>query len=51
MYQGDNLAMDSVRPSHELHQEKLPVSGHEVLDLAIDKDDLLNGPEIVHTRF
>ena len=43
--------MGSVRPSHESHQEKLLVSGHEALHLAIDKDDLLNGPEIVHTRF
>ena len=43
--------MDSVRPSHESLQKKLLVSGYEVLHLAIDKDDLLNGPEIVHTRF
>ena len=51
MYQGDNLVLGSVRPSHELLQEKLPFSGYEVLHLAIDKDDLQNGREIGHTRF
>ena len=35
MYQGDNLAVDSVRPSHESLQEKLLV--------VIDKDALLKG--------
>jgi hypothetical protein len=51
VYQGDNLAVGSVRRSHESLQEKLLVSGHEVLHLAINKDDLLNGTEIAHTRF
>ena len=51
MYQGDNMVVGSVRPSHESLQEKLLFSAHEVLHLAIDKDDLLNGSEIVHTRF
>ena len=42
----------SVRPSHESLQEKLLVSaGYEVLHWVIVKDALLNGPEIVHTRF
>jgi hypothetical protein len=43
--------MGSVRQSHELHQEKRLDSGYEVLHLVIDKDVLLNGSEIVHTRF
>ena len=46
MYQDDNLAAGNVRPSHESHQEKPPVSGYEVLHLVIDKDDHLNGPEL-----
>ena len=51
-YQGDNLAAGSVRPSHESLQEKLLVSArYEVLHWVIDKDALLNGPEVVHTRF
>ena len=43
--------MGSVRPSRESLQEKLLVSGYEVLHWVIDKDALLKGPEIVHTRF
>ena len=48
-YQGDNLPEGSVRQSHESLQGKLLVSGYEVLYWVIDKDALLNGPEIVHT--
>ena len=43
--------MGSVQPSHELLQEKLLISGYGVLHWVIDKDTLLNGLEIVHTRF
>ena len=46
-YQDDNLAAGSVRPSHESLQEKLLVSGHEVLHV-IDKDAYLKGREIVY---
>ena len=49
VYQGDNLGEGSVRPSHESLQERLLVSGCEVLHWVIDKDAFLNGPEIVHT--
>ena len=49
-YQGDNLAVGSVRQSHESLLEKLPVSeGYEVLYWVIYKDPLLNGHEIMHT--
>ena len=41
-YQGDNLAAVGVRPSHEWLQEKLRVSGYEVLHWVIDKDAILN---------
>ena len=50
-YQGDNLAMGSVPQNHESLQEKLLVSGFEVLYWAIDNDTLLSGTEIVHTIF
>ena len=44
------MAAGSVRPSYESLQEKLLVSaGYKILHLIIDKDALLNGPEIVHT--
>ena len=36
------MAPENVRLSHEALQEKLLVSGHEVLHLVIDKDALLN---------
>ena len=39
----------TVRTSYESLQERLLVSGHEVLHWVIDKDALLNGAEIVHT--
>jgi hypothetical protein len=44
------LAEGSVRPSHESLQEKLLVSGYEVLHRAIDNDSLQNEHEIVHTK-
>ena len=50
-YLDDNLAMGDVRPSHELLQEKLLISGYEVLHRVIDKNVLLNGSEILHTKF
>ena len=45
------MAPGNVRPSHEVLQKKLLVSGYEVLHLVIDKDDLLHGSEIVLTVF
>ena len=51
VYQGDNLLAGIVRPSHGLLQEKLPISGYEVLHRVIDKNVLLNGSEILHTKF
>ena len=49
VYQGDNLAKDNVRPSHESLQEMLLVSRYEDLYWIIDKHALLKGLETVHT--
>jgi hypothetical protein len=41
-YQGDTLAADGIRPSHESLHEKLQVQGFEVLHWVIDKNALLD---------